>query len=472
VATRDGHTELYQLPLAVTWGEEHLRPAATIFRATLAKARRGPRVGALHDATVTDDFIRRLIDLMHAGEAQGELRPWVGSRAAELEISPDAAVRALGAEQSNSSILVDERVIVKLYRRLEPGVHPEIEMGRFLTETAGYQNTPPLLGTIGQSAGDGGETALAAAFGFVANRGDGWRWTLNHLDRMLEGVRYKSGGLAEEAEIEGEGLGETDDTYMAMANLLGRRTAELHRALAIDTGEPAFTREPVARSDLEDWLAAASDQVDGGLDALRRARQSAEGGVAEEIDAVLALEPEVRKALKPWRSPPRGLAKTRTHGDYHLGQVIVAMGDFMILDFEGEPSKTVEQRRKKSSPMRDVAGMLRSFDYAAWASVYHFTETDPGAIDGVLGPALDWRDRAIECFLAGYRETIAGCPSWPSDDAIADRLIRIFLLEKIFYEVGYETANRPSWLKIPVRGILRLFAPSALEKSDDDRASG
>ncbi len=149
--------------------------------------------------------------------------------------------------------------------------------------------------------------------------------------------------------------------------------------------------------------------------------------------------------------------KTRLHGDYHLGQVLIAAGDVLLLDFEGEPAKPLAERRDKGSPLKDVAGMLRSFDYAAWASALHLAENDPGLLERVLAQALAWRDLAQRGFLDGYRAVIAGCPVWPEDDATAERLLNVFMVQKLLYEVQYEAANRPNWLLIPVRGIAGLF---------------
>jgi maltose alpha-D-glucosyltransferase/alpha-amylase len=461
-----GERQQYLLPLALTWGEEHLAHGSALLPYTLAKVRRGPRVGVLHDATQSDDFIRRLAKLMYdgaelsAGESTVQAVP--GSRREELELSPEATVRRFGVEQSNTSVLLEDKVIVKAYRRLQPGVHPELEMARFLTEVAGYENTPPLLGSVEKIAADGQPTAYAAAFGFVANQGDGWRWTLDYLDRTLEEIRLTGDG-------DGIDPAERHAPYLTMARLLGQRTAEMHRALAIDTNDPAFVPEPVTQEDVEGWVAAAREQVENGFATLERAEVP--GASTEALEAALAARPAVEEALEAVGEVPQGLMKTRLHGDYHLGQVLVAKGDFMILDFEGEPVKPVEVRRAKSSPLRDVAGMLRSFDYAAWASLFRFAESDAAALDALLAPALVWRNLAREAFVEGYRETIAGCPSYPDDPAAADALIRLFLIEKLFYEVEYEASHRPGWLRIPINGIRDLFTITSSEEAHGESPS-
>jgi maltose alpha-D-glucosyltransferase/alpha-amylase len=257
------------------------------------------------------------------------------------------------------------------------------------------------------------------------------------------------------------------ELYLTVARLLGTRTAELHRAFAIDTDDPAFAREPVEAADLEAWLADAKARVVQGYALLDQTRRNAGEAEAQEIDPVLAVRAEVEAALEMSGEAPPGLVKTRFHGDYHLGQVLVSKGDIMIIDFEGEPLRPLDERRAKNSPLRDVAGMLRSFDYAAWASVFRFAESDPSAFDQLLAPALAWRDLAQAAFLEGYKEAIGDCPSWPADPAAAERLLRLFVIQKMFYEIGYEAANRPAWLKIPLRGIRDLFGMRPQETDSD-----
>jgi maltose alpha-D-glucosyltransferase/alpha-amylase len=231
----------------------------------------------------------------------------------------------------------------------------------------------------------------------------------------------------------------------------------MHLAFAIDTDDPAFAREPVSEADLAAWLEEAKAQVETGFAIMEQARTRTGEAVPPELEAALALRPEVEAALATLDAVPPGLVKTRLHGDYHLGQVIVAKGDIMILDFEGEPARSVDERRAKGSPLKDVAGMLRSFDYAAWVGVLRFAESDAGAVEHLLAPALAWRDLARQAFMDEYQAGIGFCPSWPVDPAAADSLLRLFVIQKLFYEVGYEAANRPGWLHIPLRGICDLF---------------
>ena len=451
--------QLYLLPLATTWGEEHVSRTTSLLPFMLAKARRGPRVGALHDAIAADGLalalIRQIRDGATLSAGEGRVVAWSTPLLAEAELAPDAAVRRIGGEQSNTSLLVGDKVMVKIYRRLQPGIHPEIEIGRFLTQVAGYTHTPPLMGAVEREGGDGTSTALAAAFGFVSNQGDGWHYTLDYLDRAFEEIRLVG------VEEPGPPAEERHALYLTQARLLGQRTGELHQAFAIDTDDPAFAREPVTAADLEGWVEATRRQVEAGLGVLERAQGIADDAHRAIIQEVLELRGAVLAELEAFAGAEVAATKTRLHGDYHLGQVLVAKGDFVIIDFEGEPVRPVEERRGKSSPLRDVAGMLRSFDYAAWGSVLRFWENDPAAGDALLPPAMLWRDLSAAAFLDGYRTAMVGCPSWPEDAAAAERLVRLFLIEKAFYEVAYEAANRPLWLRLPLRGIRVLFAPAA-----------
>jgi maltose alpha-D-glucosyltransferase/alpha-amylase len=451
VAFADGSGQHYLLPLAAAWGNAHPAGRAPLAASTIARLSRGLEQGTLYDATDSDAFLRWLLQSMaderSVAADHSVLRFLAGRSLSTHGVAGDAPVRRLGAEQSNSSALVDDRAVVKLYRRIETGVHPEVEIGRFLSDEADFPQVPPWLGALERDNDRAQATTYAAAFGFVANEGDGWRWTLEHLEATLTGERADADRRPELRHA----------SYVPLAEALGRRTAELHRAFARDTDDPAFAREPVSPGDLTSWVGEAHRQVDAGFATLEQARRSASAEVAAEIDQALALRPRVEAAVAAFPAPMAGLMKTRLHGDFHLGQVLVAAGDVLLLDFEGEPAKPLAERRDKASPLKDVAGMLRSFDYAAWASALHLAEGQPCGLDPILGPALAWRDLAQRSFLEPYRTVIEGCPVWPRDHAGAERLLRLFVVQKLFYEVQYEAANRPNWLLIPLRGIKALF---------------
>ncbi|AWK89956.1 maltose alpha-D-glucosyltransferase [Azospirillum thermophilum] len=456
IALDDGGSQSYLVPLAMSWEDAAGTASWPLMPYTLAKVRRGPRTGAIYDAVQADSFVLSLVAALREGRTQttpyGTIRFAPTERLAEVELPPEAGVRRLGVEQSNSSVLVDDSMVVKIFRRLTAGAHPELEMGRFLTEVVGFANTPALLGAVEHIDDNGTPTALAVVQSFVRNQGDGWASTVESLERELEDIRL---GVARTTEDAAEG-GEPYSIHLTMVETLGRRTAELHAALATVTGDPSFDPEPVTRDDLAAWAAAVRTQADAAFTALSGAAERLSGPVREDVDRLLADRKAVERRLAELTALDPACMKTRIHGDYHLGQVLRAQNDWYIIDFEGEPVKTLEERRAKHSPLRDVAGMLRSFNYAAWAALFRL---DGGGElpQPVVDAALDWERRSVAAFLDGYRAAIADSPSWPREEDAATGLLTLFLLEKAFYEIAYEAANRPNWIGIPVKGVLGLL---------------
>jgi maltose alpha-D-glucosyltransferase/alpha-amylase len=455
----------YFLPLAISYDDQALTHGWPLLSFALAQVRRGAKVGALYDAMAGPDFplvafeaIRRGIELP---SSDGRLRFWATSAADRVKVPENVEVKRLSVEQSNSSAVIGNRLVFKTYRKLAPGAQPEIEIGRFLIEEAGFPNTPPLLGAIECVGADGQTTALAAAFGFIRNQGDGWVYTIEYLHRTLDELRLIATAEAPEGAAPAH---EPHGFYLAQARVLGQRTAELHRGLATPTEDPAFAAEPITTADLKAWHRAARHQADAAFKALRQALPKLEGPDRDQALALLARRPACHERIDALTQGGIAAAKTRIHGDYHLGQVLVAQNDFYILDFEGEPARPLAERRAKSSPLKDVAGMLRSFDYAAWAAVTSLAEVNPGSADVVRALADAWRQATQQAFLDAYHETIAGCPSWPESEDEIRRLRDLFLLEKALYEICYEAANRPNWIRIPLKGVANLLE----EASRDD----
>jgi maltose alpha-D-glucosyltransferase/alpha-amylase len=245
--------------------------------------------------------------------------------------------------------------------------------------------------------------------------------------------------------------------YAGLAETLGRRTAEMHRALAVATDEAAFTAEPIGADDLARWRAAVIEQHGLARTALQRALGQIEGPHRARAEAVLASERLIDQRIDELTSAPVDALKTRIHGDYHLGQVLVSHNDFFIIDFEGEPARSLEQRREKSSPLKDVAGMIRSFDYAAYQATRWALEQPVPNAAAATAAAESWGQLVQDIFLTAYIEAIDGAPSWPGDDE-ARRLLDLFLLEKALYEIVYEATNRPRWLEAPLSGLARLLS--------------
>ncbi|PWC56993.1 maltose alpha-D-glucosyltransferase [Azospirillum sp. TSO22-1] len=459
----NGGPQQYFLPLGMSWAHDAGTVGWYLLPFTLAKVRRGPHPGALFDAAAEEGFIRALVRALRDGREvkanDGVLRFRPTSRLSAVDFREDAEIRRVGVEQSNTSVLIGDQAMVKLLRRLSPGVHPELEVGRFLTEVAGFANTPPLLGALEHVAEDGTPTTLAVVQGFLRNQGDGWTTTIAYLERELDELSVNAPQAPDEAPE-----GEPFAVYRQWAATLGQRTAELHRAFATPGGGPDFDPEPVTPGDLEDWAGRARRQADSAFACLSAALDRLSGTTRAEVESLLARKREVFDRLDEAVSRPAQVVKTRVHGDYHLGQVLQAQNDFYVIDFEGEPARPLAERRSKRAPLIDVAGMLRSFDYAAWAAIFRLESRlpDQGASARLAAAVRDWQARTVATFLASYRETAQTGGVWPADEGAARRLLTLFLLEKALYEIAYEAANRPNWLCIPVKGVLGLLDGDAL----------
>jgi maltose alpha-D-glucosyltransferase/alpha-amylase len=421
----------------------------------IAKVRRGPREGYLHDAVTDERFIRALIEHFRARHElpagdRGRLVFRPGRTLADHPNPDRLQVRAVGLEQSNSTILVDDFAVVKVLRKIEHGIHPEVEMGRYLTDVAGFANTPALLGTLEHVEADGTPTALVVMHAFVRNQGDGWTHTLNYLDRFLEDY----GVLPSEERLP---PGEAHAVYLREARQLGQRVAEMHRALARETDDPAFRPRPLSPADIEAWTDGIVADAGETLDLLEARLGMLAPADREKAMALLARRGDVTEALRAFVPEHVDAAMIRIHGDLHLGQVLIAQNDFYIVDFEGEPARPLDERRRHSVAARDVAGIVRSFDYAATAAVQRLNPV----LASVEAPAwtAQWRRLAVDAFLTCYRTTMEGSPAWPADPAAAQRLLSFFLIDKALYEIRYELLNRPDWVGLPLGGVLSILFP-------------
>lgn len=446
-----GFSEDYFVPLAAAWDSPSPAPASSDSADVVARIRKGAQSGALRDALSDARFIADLVRSMGEGatlaSARGNLRFSHSGSWIPLQEADERNIRKLGAEQSNSSILIAKKMVLKAYRKLERGIQPELEMARYLTDVAHYHNTPPLLGSIEQLDSEEQPTVLVMMQGFVPNQGDGWTFTLGHLKGMFGTIIRR--GTAEQG----------NGAYLTLATRLGVRVAELHRAFAIESGDAAFQPEPITAADVSGWKRQIHAEAETTFGLLANAESMLPPEQHARVRASLGQRERILSLISGFElASGTILMKTRFHGDLHLGQVLVAGEDFYIIDFEGEPARPFAQRRAKHCPLRDVAGMLRSFNYAAWSALFEAGAGDPEKIKTLEEHALDWERRASSAFLQGYQETIRGCSSCPSAPEDFARLLDLFILEKALYEVRYELANRPAWLRIPVEGIMSLLA--------------
>ena len=462
VETVDGE-QRYFLPLSAKWGEDALRRDAPTLPYTLMKIRQGPMVGVILDGARDPSLVKMMVGLMTetrtvALNESGSLRVEASSAAVEtLERArevPLEEIAPISGEQSNTSILVGSVAILKLYRRLRDGVQPELEVTRFLTERAKFAGTPALLGSIVLERGDGTEAAVAALFERVDNQGDAWTVVTQGLSLYLRENAYATPPLDEEAgdAMEFEGAGPLV-TRFDVGPIVGRRTGEMHAALATRTGDPAFEPEPIDAARLDGFVAGARREAVEAMTVLERVRPGLTDGVAADVDRLLGARDKIDAFLDGFRDLRVASAATRIHGDYHLGQLLVAKNEVHVLDFEGEPGASLEERRAKTSPLRDVAGMLRSFDYAAFAALDMVGPMNEDVRHRLADMAAAWRDDVGRTFLEHWSQA-AGIDANGEAEA---RLLDLFVLQKAFYELRYEAAMRPTWLSIPLRGITALL---------------
>jgi maltose alpha-D-glucosyltransferase/alpha-amylase len=444
----------YFAPLSLAWEDREEERVRALGPAVIANARQQARIGVIADALGDEAFCRAVVEAIGAGReiatAQGKLRFTPTSAFATLagEDYKSLPVGRPQAQSSNTVVTLGERLFLKGYRRIRPGVNPEFEIGRFLTERAGFANCVPVAGAIEYVAADGTPMTLALLQSYVSNQGDGWNYTLEYLERFFNQHRAAAGPPAADAH----------GAYIALIQVLAQRTGELHRALAGSTGDPAFDPEPITQEDLVAWKQRVRDEAGATLDSLEKNLQQLVLPAREAAAALLAQRKQLAAHIDSCAPGPGAGLKTRYHGDFHLGQVLLAKNDFRIIDFEGEPGRSLAERRAKHSPLRDVAGMLRSFDYARWTSLRAATQS-PQEQDRLAALARDWRDATRRAFLAAYAEAVKGTGLYGSFDAMRP-LLELFEIEKAFYELRYEINNRPGWVHVPLLGIRELTGPA------------
>ncbi|WP_309085201.1 maltose alpha-D-glucosyltransferase [Chelativorans sp.] len=448
----------YLLPLTMLWGEENVQFGAPKLSATLARVRKGPQLGALIDGSYDDRFaselMRRMQENTEISVTGGTLRFYGNEQLAGMEFAEPPT--ALGGEQSNVSVAFGRQALLKIFRRLRPGDQPEVEVARFLTEVAGFRNTPAFLGMVEFEEEGGEKTVLASVSGFVENQGDAWSVFVHALERQIEDQI-----LAPPATVPVEGISGPLIYPLDLLRRLGERTGEMHAAFAVDTDMEAFRAEPVRRSDISSWVKDAREQAAAARAGLERNKERLPANTRECAERFLSLSKEIDKRLAELGKLAPSGKKSRIHGDYHLGQVLVSQQDVYIIDFEGEPRRSLTERRDKSSPLRDVAGMLRSFDYAAWAAVRQVGARLPDQSRDSGNLARRWRERMTAEFMEGYLAAAEGAGNLPQEREGREALLELFLLQKGFYEINYELSNRPDWVGIPLQGVLDLMERSS-----------
>jgi maltose alpha-D-glucosyltransferase/alpha-amylase len=451
-----GTTTRYLLPMQIEWvrfDRERYNPRA------FAAVRQGAREGTLLDVATDHIFIalmlRNLRENLAVEENGLRLEFQRTSKLSDQPIKTPVHIRAIEAERTNSTALVDSDYVVKIYRKLEAGINPEIEVGRFLTEVAGFANTPALLGSAEVIEGDN-KSAVAAVHAFIENQGDAWALTSAYLDRFVEEHRLL--GTSDH-----RGPSEEQVPYLRYMTQTGRRVAEMHTALAGSTEFPDFTPEPTRPEDVERWIETALARAERAFDALKQRRdriRETDRALVDQVLAQRAALPDRLRALLP--RDIDGL-NIRHHGDFRLGQMLIVKDDIFIIDFEGDRRQPLAERRRKAPAARDIAGLIRSIDYSASAALERalkVTLDENSRLDAALA---EWRERAVAAFLDAYREVISNQFLWPADPHAAEQMLNFFLLEKAFDEIEYELVHRSEWLRVPLTGILRILSRQPIE---------
>jgi maltose alpha-D-glucosyltransferase/alpha-amylase len=479
-----GEVETYVIPIAWAEGDRAVElrtrsPQRAIAELHL-RGRNGGADGLVYDAGADPEFCQALLSLMdrrrHLRGEQGELRvgqtaAWPGIRES---LDSNTEVRAIRAEQSNFSMVFGDRLILKMFRRLDRGLNPDLEVGRFLTERASFPHTPPLAGWLEYHSGREEPRTMAVLHGFVPNQGDAWEYTGRELMRYFERAVTKkdinpaiSNRPLVELITEQEPSTAVRDlvgAYLGVAGLLGRRTAELHLALAAGSEDPAFAPEPYSTLYQRSAYQSMRNLLGQVLRHVRSRLVSVEPELQAPLQRLLASQERINGHFGAFIGRRFNVVRTRCHGDLHLGQILHTGKDFMIIDFEGEPARSLDDRRRKRSPLRDVAGMLRSFHYASLVGL--FERLSSGALGINDFEAMEpwarlWQTWCSWAYLDGYLKIAGHAPFVPADREDLRVLLDALLLEKAIYEVGYELNNRPDWLRVPLHGIEQILGTEA-----------
>jgi maltose alpha-D-glucosyltransferase/alpha-amylase len=493
----DGEPESYVIPVTLLDSEAAENLLVTHPTSGIMQLHGASNEETLCEATWCDQLWPELLRTIESREKlQGQRGRLFGTRTEAFSRLVAGAISDLphsvhDGEQSNTSATFDETFILKLFRRVTPGINPDIEIGRALTEREPLPFVPQVAGDIEYRLDDGQPMSIAVLHQYIPNVGDAWTYTLDELARYFERVQsleatphsessvqsenehrtpqLESHNLLQLAEVDPPQLAqETIGGYLHWAEVLGRRTGELHVALANAEGGHAFSPEPFTRLYQRGLYQSLRGQARATLDMLRTRRHHLNDEGQFRTEHLLQSE---RTLVSKFSNLLDGLIdakRIRCHGDLHLGQVLFTGKDFVIIDFEGEPERPVSERRIKASPLRDVAGMLRSFHYAAHAALR-------GQASALILPhaesrreewATFWSTWASAAFLRSYLAAAEPGGFLPADRSRLQTLLSMYLLEKALYELRYELNNRPDWVNIPLEGILHLCSECAEQKAE------
>ncbi|MGB7980890.1 MAG: maltose alpha-D-glucosyltransferase [Candidatus Nanopelagicales bacterium] len=480
-----GQTEEYSLPLALGWEDTEEERIKQIAGGAFARVRQQANVGLVADAMYDEAYYRAILRAIQAGRTlpagSGTIRfvAAVGFSDLVPELPDDLTPSRLSGLGSNSNTVLGDALFLKTLRRLRKGMNPELEVGRFLTEVAEFERCVPVAGHVEYVHRDGEVTILALLQIYVPNQGDVWTFTVDELTRQLDDsltapatvatprmpARSTVEGIPNEAIstttsipiITSQESPKPGDGYRPLARTVGRRTAQLHAALARRTGDPAFDPEPVVQADIGTWAQLVRADVTLTMSVLESHLDQLPAALAPVAAELLGAGPALVAQIDAWADHRAAGIKTRYHGSYHLDQLMLVENDVVIMDLEGEQGVPLADARRKSSPLRDVASMLRSFDYARRAAMDQATQHE-GDLERMAPAAATWLESTRETFLAGYREEAVDSGLYVDEDAFAAQqpLIDLFELQKALEELRFELDHRPDWVSIPLRGLVAM----------------
>jgi maltose alpha-D-glucosyltransferase/alpha-amylase len=460
----EGARDLYALPVKVLSGDEARSIEVEYPGAVIARV--GEDGDLLVDAVASTNFHRALLKSIVSGGSVsgrgGQLCPSRSKRLLEMADNglPEVS-KALKVEQSNSSIIYDEQIYLKLFRKLDEGLNPDLEVTKQLSERCGFAHVPSYLGDMQYIARGQDPAALAMAQAFTSNEQEGWTQTLAAVDRFFDRVlgdptlpEPPKLGLWD--EIPEQLLTVIEGVHLETVRLLGQRTAEMHLALAADADSPDFRPEPFSLQHQRSVYQSIRSESKMTMALLGRNLNALDEYPRALADQVLATSEKLMNSHEYLLHDTIHVHKIRIHGDYHLGQILFTGKDYVILDFEGEPARPLGERRLKRSAMVDVAGMLRSFHYAAHYSLFESRTVRPEDRQALGAFADLWATRAGQVFLGAYLESAANAVFVPFDRGDLRALLRSYSILKAMYELRYELNNRPKWAAIPLRGLLQV----------------
>lgn len=486
VSYAEGGTDTYTVPMTAALEAEadrvtHGQANAVIGSLNVVRPQ-GSQREILYDALWNEDCAYSLLASMGSrNEFRGSAGTIVGSATTlfnEMALSHSTApASVMKAEQSNTSVKFGDRVIMKLYRRVEPGVNPELEIGRTLAVRS-FHHSPDLVGALEYTRDTNEPITMAIAQKFIPNQGNAWEYTLSHLDRYFDGVsgldpkQSFSGSSSIEARKRPPNTADPLLGFLDEARLLGCRTGELHMALGQPSRDPAFAPESCLSSYVQSRVQAMRQTTSRALTMLRNRLSTLSESDQEQGREVLGYEPAILNRLGSQNRASLTAMRIRCHGDYHLGQVLYTGNDFVIIDYEGEPAKPLHERRAKQIPLVDVAGMVRSFHYASHAALRQrlAPQTAEAARQRLVTWAEHWYHSVCTAFLSGYEAVAGQAPFSPQSQQEFQLLLDVHVLDKALYELTYELNNRPDWVALPLSGILQCVRSSTASGWHGDRA--